>query len=104
MKQDRSNRPWAKMSAGELARATRAFDDPSFLPPVVAEPAGLAARHRKALAMLRSKAKPASSGDSAQVRITLKRALLRGADKLAQDKGITRSEVIARGLELLLVQ
>ena len=90
------------MSAAELANATRAFDDPKFIPPAKPEPAALASRHSRALAALRSNARNAARRDAAQVRVTLKRDLLRRADELASARGINRSQVIAQGLELLL--
>jgi hypothetical protein len=97
-----SSRTEPQMSPAELARATRAFDDPNFVPPAKPEPAALASRHRRALAALRSKARDAARRDAAQVRVTLERALLRRTDELANARGINRSQVIAEGLELLL--
>jgi hypothetical protein len=90
------------MSSAELARATRAFNDPNFVPPTVPEPPELAARHRKALAGLQSKARSTRRTDAQQVRVTLERALLRRTDALATARGIKRSQVIAEGLKLLL--
>src|SRR6185437_13450892 len=95
---------WPRMSAAELARATRAFDDPSYVPPALREPPELAKRHRKALAALRSKARSARNRDAADVRVKLERTLLRRADELANARGLNRSQVIAEGLQLLLAR
>jgi hypothetical protein len=93
------------MSPGELAHATKAFDDPEFDPPAKPEPLSVARRHRKALAALRSKSRGSNPNDAAQVRVILKRALLRRADELASARGLlNRSQVIAEGLELLLAK
>ncbi len=102
MKASRANKSWPPMSSAELARATRAFDDPNFVPPTVPEPAKVAQRHRNALAELRSKSRATHGKNAAQIRITLARTLLRRADELASARGIHRSQVIAEGLELLL--
>jgi hypothetical protein len=102
MRVNGTKKSWPKMSAAELARATRAFDDPNYVPPVVSEPPELAKRHRKALKALRSKARSGRHGDPAQVKITLERTLLRRTDELASARGVNRSQVIAEGLALLL--
>ena len=104
MTRHRTAKPWPRMSPAELARATRAFDDPNYTPPTKPEPAALASRHRKALAALGAQARSAARRDAAQVRITLERALLRRADELANARGLNRSQVIAEGLELLLAK
>ena len=105
MKKNGTTKAWPRLTSRELAYATRAFDDPNYLPPSRKMPAPLQKRHRKALAALRAKAQnqPArSKNNAARVQVTLEAPLLRRADALAASQGQSRSQVVARGLELLL--
>jgi hypothetical protein len=106
MKRNSNARNWPQLSLKDLAEATREFDDPNYLPPARKMPAALAARHAKALAALRAKARTGSKRTQAQrharVQVTLEPKLLRRADARAAEEGLSRSQLSARGLQLLL--
>ena len=94
---------WAGMTTEELAAATKSFDDPAYVPKPAKMPEELRARHAKALVGLRGgKRVNSSKRRAARVQITLEPQLLRGADAMAQREGISRSELFARGLKLLM--
>ena len=95
---------WPKLSSRELADATRAFDDPDYLPPPVKMQAALRVRHGKALAALRAKARTdaaTAKGRATRVEIALEPKLLKRADALAAREGLSLSQIISRGLSLL---
>jgi flagellum-specific peptidoglycan hydrolase FlgJ len=105
MKKGAAAKTWTKMTPKELPEATDRFDDPNYAPPAVRMPAQLRKRHEKALSALRAKSRTNAAkfdNHGARVQITLRKELLRRADELAQQHGLSRSQIIAQGLELLI--
>jgi hypothetical protein len=102
MKNSTSTKAWTRMSADDLATATALFDDPDYVPPVVPIPSGLDKRHRRALASLREKAANHRARRT-RIQVTLENALLKKADELAHRQGLSRSQMVAAGLRLLIV-
>jgi hypothetical protein len=102
MKNPTSAKAWTRMSARELAAATAMFDDPDYMPPAVPVPAALERRHRRAIASLREKAGN-HRANRTRIQVTLEDDLLKKADKLAHRRGMSRSQMVAAGLRLLIV-
>lgn len=92
-------KPYSQMTAAELAAATRQFDtDYAF---DKAKP--LSVEDRKRHAQARRRGRPRIGLGAEKVRVTIERGLLRKADSYARAQGISRSELIARGLREVLV-
>src|SRR2546421_7536625 len=91
-------KPYTRMNADELARATSEFDterEPRFLPPPAAE------KHRHDVLMRkikRRRGRPRIGAGARRVQITMERSLLDRADHFARAHGLSRSELIARCL------
>jgi hypothetical protein len=95
----KSGKPYTAMTTEELREATRQFDEP-MAAERLSRPLTAAER-----AEYRRSVRPrgAKSGDGAKrVLITVERRLLRQVDALAERQGISRSELIARGLQQLV--
>lgn len=90
---------YGKMTAEELAEATREFDIPS--------PAGrfgpLTAAQRRVWKKAR-RGRPAKKPEEKAARITttIDPLLLRRADRFARAHGLTRAEMLTRGLKAVL--
>jgi hypothetical protein len=92
-------KPYTRMNAKELARATHEFDaerEPAFLPPPEEEKR----RHDKLVRKIkRGRGRPRVGSGARRVQITMERSLLSDADRFARSHGLSRSELIARCLK-----
>jgi hypothetical protein len=95
----KKTKPYWKMNAQELKESTREYDR-EFIPttPLTAD-----MRKRLQEAKARAGRKPIGQG-SQRVLITVERGLLREADRLARQKGMSRSQLIADGLKTILAK
>lgn len=93
------------MSREELAEATRAFEDPAYVPPGKMSPKLVAAEKRVRAAIRkerRGRGRPVVGKGAERVTTSIERGLLKEADAYAEAQGISRAEMIARGLRLVL--
>jgi hypothetical protein len=95
-----SRKPWTKMTATELAAATKQFDrgpGPTAVSPTAAE----LAKHRRATrpAPKRGRGRPAFGDGAVRVLFTIDPRLLARLDTFARDHGMKRSQVIAASVE-----
>src|SRR4051794_7885435 len=93
MKKPTSQKRWDQMTSEELAAATREYDVPETTPKPVRAPQA----EKKRLARFMSR-----SAAPKRVVITIEQQLLDRADAYAEEKKLSRSELIARGLELAI--
>ncbi len=98
MRNKNKNKQYTLMTASELAQATKEFDEEFVFQK--GEP--LAARDRKLHAAARKRGRPRIGLGAEKIRVTIERGLLREADRFARSKGMSRSEMIARGLRAVL--
>ncbi|MBI4586367.1 MAG: hypothetical protein HY717_20350 [Planctomycetes bacterium] len=94
------NKPFTKMTASELADATREFDKPS--PPGRFRP--MTARERRQWERAkRGRGRPSKAPGQKAVRVllTIQPTLLAEADAFARRHGLSRSDLFARGLRIV---
>jgi hypothetical protein len=90
---------FGKMTAEELDAEVAQYDEPFV---AIRQSKPLTAADRTAHRRARRKASDAKNGAAAlRVLITVEKSLLRRADSYARSKGISRSELIAKGLQSL---
>lgn len=87
------------MTAKQLAQATSEYDHPGTTPKFLKLPAALAAAEKR---IRTGRGRPVVGKGSQRVTITVERALLTAANKLAKTRKMTRSELIALGLKLAM--
>ena len=87
-----------KMTAAELARATKAYNRPIPL----SETRPLTPKMRRKWERAMGPGRPKIGEGAKPVLVTIEGALLRRADAYAKRKGITRAELVARGLKAVL--
>ena len=94
------SKPFTKMTASELAVATREFDKPS--PPGRFHPMKARERRRWERAK-RGRGRPSKAPGQKAVRVllTIQPPLLAEADAFARSHGLSRSELFARGLRVV---
>jgi hypothetical protein len=90
---------YKRMSAGELDAETAKFDREGIADESKPLTKSLQARLRKAR---RKRGRPRVGKGAKKVLITIERDLLRKSDAFARRKKMSRSEMVARGLEALL--
>jgi hypothetical protein len=91
-------KPWVKMTASELSQVTAKYDKPFV---ALRESKPLSARGRE----LHRKAKPGRppvGEGAAKIALSVERGLLRRLDAYAKAHGISRAELVARGLQVVL--
>lgn len=92
-------KPYSEMTTAELREATKEFDrEVKRFPPGRA----LTAKQKKTFAEARGRGRPKVGEGAANVQITMERGLLRQLDDAAKEKGMTRSQLIAQGVQALL--
>lgn len=94
----RSSKPYWEMNKSELARATREFDREYVADQ--ARPMTRAERAEESRARLRGR--PKVGLGSQKIHITVERRLLKETDKLAKQRGLARSELIAEALAAMI--
>lgn len=98
---NKRHKPYDQMNAAELAAATREYDE-EFGADRRARPltARQRALHRRAAK--RGRGRPRVGKGAAKLYISMERGLLKRADAFARRAGISRSELIARGVQAIL--
>lgn len=97
-------KPYTEMTTAELRDATRAFDEPFAFEKGKPLTAAERAKFRKA----REHAKKAKLGrprvgrGATRITTTVERSLLQRADRFAKAHGLSRAQLIARGLEAVI--
>jgi len=92
-------KPCDQMTAAELGRATRQYDEP-FAALRESKPLTPAMRRKHRQAAKRARAR--ISKDAAKLSIRMERRLLERADRFAKSHGLTRSELIASGVRAIV--
>ena len=85
---------WSELTAGELAAATKEFDDPNYQPAAVRP-------SKKDVASLR-RVQRKSVSDGFRVGVALEQALIDQADQYALDHGMTFSDLVGTALRRLM--
>jgi hypothetical protein len=95
------------MTAEQLAEATKEFEAPGFVP----RPSGkmspkLVAAEKRVRAAIRKehrgRGRPVVGKGAERVTTSIERGLLKEVDAYAEAKGISRAEMIARGLRMVM--
>ena len=93
------SKPYWDMTKSELRKATRQFDDPAFQPPALPRTDEDIAQQRRA----KNKGGRPRKGLGAQtISLTVEKALLARSDAYAKRLGISRAELVERGLNAIL--
>jgi hypothetical protein len=97
----KKHKPYDRMTAAELAEATREYDEP-FAALRASKPLtpAMKAAHRRAAN--RARGRPRIGKGAAKLYISMERGLLKNADSFARKHGMSRSELIARGVRALI--
>lgn len=96
----KTKKRWSQMTAEELHEATKQYDRPFV---ALQESRPMTPKERLAYRKQLHHGRRASQGEAARrVLIRLEGGLLKRADAYARRHGITRSELIARGLEVMI--
>jgi len=122
MSTPKRTKPWGKMTAAELAGATKAFDDPEYVAPTVPmgpkqeaqlrafeeasrqRRAALAARKRAERAAMRGPGRPQVGEGAERINIAIERGLLRQIDEFAKATGVTRSALLVEGVRQFMAR
>ena len=91
-------KPWTKMTAAELAKATKEFDREIDL----RETRPLSKENRAWWQRARRGGRPKVGKGAKPVLITVESGLLEKADDYAKQHGMNRSQLFARGVERLM--
>lgn len=97
----KKQKPYWEMNTRELAEATKEFDQ-EFVLDRGSRPLNAAERGQFRRAAKRGPGRPLVGKGSARINITIERGLLAEADAIGRRENIGRSELIARGLRLLV--
>lgn len=95
----KQKKPYWEMTKVELRKATKAFDDPAYQPPVEPVTADDAARLRRAK---NKGGRPRKGLGARTISLTVEKSLLARSDAYAKRLGVTRAELIQRGLNAIL--
>lgn len=99
MNNHKSKKPYWGMTAAELQEATRQYDEPFSAEKTVTPPSEESAKLRR---FKRKMGRPRKGEGCKQIAVTIERRLLRKTDAFARRSGMSRSAVIAAGIEKLL--
>jgi hypothetical protein len=89
--------PYNAMSGEDLERETARFD--REIPDSQVKPL---TRAMKAMEAKARRGRPVVGSGSEKINITIERGLLKDADRLARKSGVSRSQLIASGLQAIL--
>jgi hypothetical protein len=93
-----TGKPWTKMTAAELAKATREFEDGPG-PRAIKPPPGELAKHRGVMRKTRRRGRPPLGNGAARVLFTIDPGLLKRLDAFARKHGLKRSRLITVSVE-----
>ena len=95
----KQNKPYWEMTTAELRKATRSFDAPSYQPPALPLTGDDIAQQRRA----RNKGgRPRKGLGAMTISLTVEKALLARSDAYAKRLGISRAELVQRGLNAIV--
>jgi hypothetical protein len=100
-----SKKHWSEMNTRELAEATRELDKEfsgEGWKPLTARDKALFKRSAAKAAAKAARGRPRIGKGAERINISIERQMLKKADALAKREGVKRSELIARGLAMLL--
>jgi hypothetical protein len=92
-------KPYWKMTTDALRKATRQFDDPTYQPPALQPPPEELAKHRRAQ---NKGGRPRKGLGAKVISLTVERGLLARSDAYAKQIGISRAQLIERGLKAIV--
>ena len=92
-------KPYWEMTTSELRKATRQFDDPSYQPPALPETVEDLAQQKRAK---NKGGRPRKGLGAKTISLTVERSLLARSDDYAKRLGISRAELIQRGLNAIV--
>lgn len=92
---------YTQMTAKELAEATQEFDRPEYEPKFLKAPRKQQQRHDAILQRAR-RGRPTVGAGSQRIQVTMERHLLARIDEYARQNHLTRSQLLARGVEAVL--
>ncbi len=95
----RKAKPYWEMTTAELRKATRQFDDPAYQPPALPKTAADIAQQRRAK---NKGGRPRKGLGARTISLTVERGLLARSDAYARRLGISRAELIQRGLNAIV--
>lgn len=95
---NRSKKKYWEMTQSELTEATREFDQEFIADKARPMSGPERAQERRA----RRRGRPRVGKGSQKIHITLERGLIKQADRFARQKGLPRSELIARALAAII--
>jgi hypothetical protein len=95
----RKQKPYWEMTTAELREATKEFDKPSSDNYGFGKPTPVA---KAQLARAKRRGRPTVGKGATSVLISIERGLLTKADRLAKRHKVSRSELIAAGLRVML--
>lgn len=95
----KKTKPYWEMTTAELREATKAFDDPAYQPPAQRPSRDDLAQQRRAK---RKGGRPRKGLGAKTISLTVERGLLARSDSYAKRLGISRAELVQRGLEAIL--
>ena len=100
----KQSKPWSKLTATELRRATRRFDDPNYHPPALPWTKEDRRVQRQAHELARSLrgGRPRIGLGARRLNISMERGLLERLDTYARKHKLSRARVLARSVELFL--
>jgi hypothetical protein len=92
-------KPYWEMTTAELKRATREFDDPDYQPAALPLSADDIAQQRRAK---NKGGRPRKGLGAKTISLTVEKSLLARSDAYAKRLGISRAELVQRGLNAIL--
>jgi hypothetical protein len=96
-------KPYSKMTASELAEATREYDRPDHQPKFANAPPKFKATHDRIVkAIRRKRGRPAIGAGAERIQVTMERGLLGRADAYAKRHGLSRAQVLAQAVKNML--
>jgi hypothetical protein len=95
----KQNKPYWKMTTAELRKATREFDDSAFQPPALTPTAEDVAPQQRAK---NKGGRPLTGLGARTTSLTVEKSLLARSDAYAKRLGISRAELVQRGLNAIL--
>lgn len=99
MKRVIHKKPYTEMTADELAVATAEFDREFIADTFGSPPAEAKARRARAM---RKRGRPVRGQGAKAISITVERGVLSRVDRLARKLGVTRAQLVERGLRAVL--
>jgi hypothetical protein len=95
----KQTKPFWEMTAAELRKATHEFDDPAYQPPALPQTQDDVAQQRRAK---NKGGRPRKGLGARTISLTVERALLARSDAYAKRLGISRAELVQRGLNAIV--